>query len=234
LCAKIQSLASAQKENRVTKKELQQNFDKMQTTFGSADLNAAYGGGCENNPRLCLVFVNATARNIATAKTWAGPRYQWLGTKQVWNFLTKAGLFSPDLNAQVQTLKPCEWTEAFCQTVYQEVERQGIYITNLAKCTQADARALSNDVFWAYRELLLAELMLINPQKVVLFGNQVASIVLNQSISVSAHRKQSQPLQVGKKCLKCFPVYYPVGNGFFNAAKAVEDLTWVAALAFGK
>ena len=216
----------------MTKQQLIKQFDKLQLKHGCPELNALYGGGCETNPRICLVFVNPTARNIAAAKSWTGPRYQWLGTKQVWNFLTKAGLFSASLNAQIQSKKPTDWTEQFCIEVYEEVARQGIYITNLAKCTQADARALPNEVFVAYRQLFFAELMLINPQKVVLFGNQVASVVLNKPISVGATRKQCLPLQVNGNCFDCYPVYYPVGNGFFNTPRAVEDLAWVAASAF--
>ncbi len=187
-------------------------------------------GGKEKNPRLCLVFINPTARNIATNKSWKGIRCKWLGTKQVWKFLTAAGLFDENLNNQIQNMKANDWTTEFCEKVYNEVAKKGLYITNLAKCTQDDARGLSDEVFKEYRNLLLEEIKMVNPQKIILFGNQVSSIVLNKKISVSEYRKIGENLLIDGKAYKCFPVYYPVGNGFFNAPKAIEDLKYIASM----
>lgn len=109
--------------------ELKEKYDKLQEKFGSKTKNSVYGGGCEKSPELCLVFMNPTARNIATAKSWNGVRYQWLGTKQVWKFLSLCNLFDESLNFEIQKKKSKEWTEEFCVKVYDEVERRGIYIT---------------------------------------------------------------------------------------------------------
>lgn len=211
----------------MTKKELIKEFDKLQEKFGSANCNVVYGGGKNKNPDLCLVFMNPTAKNIATNKEWKGIRCQWLGTKQVWNFLTNVGLFEKSINNQIQNMKPKDWSPEFCKKVYNEVARQGLYITNLAKCTQDDARPLPNKIFKEYRNLLLEELKIVNPKKIILFGNQVSSIVLNKKISVSEYRKASENLIIKNKNFKCYPVYYPVGNGFFNAPKAIEDLKYI-------
>ena len=86
----------------MTKEKLIKEYDILQEKFGSKERNSVYGGGKEKNPELCLVFINPTARNIATDKNWTGVRYQWLGTKQIWQFLTKAGLFSEELNNKIQ------------------------------------------------------------------------------------------------------------------------------------
>lgn len=211
----------------MTKEELIKEFDRLQNIYGSENRNAVYGGGCEVNPEFCLVFVNPTARNVATHKNWQGVKYQWLGIKQVWNFLTGAKLFDEKLNEHIQNIKPKDWTPEFCAKVYNEVKNRGIYITNLAKCTQDDARPLADSVFKNYRHLLLNELELINPKKVILFGNQVSSIVLEQKISVGECRKKSIELLTPNKKFACFPVYYPVGNGFANLPKAIEDLKFI-------
>ena len=208
----------------MTKEELIDAFDKMQSKFGSVSRNSVYGGGKDINPEVCLIFINPTARNIATDKDWKGIRRQWLGTKQVWKFLSDVGVFDEKLNNQIQNMKPKDWTPEFCEKVYDEVAKQGLYITNLAKCTQEDARPLSDKVFKEYRGLLLEELKMVNPKKIILFGNQVSSIVLNKKISVSEYRGKSEDLLIDDKIYKCFPVYYPVGNGFFNAPKALHDL----------
>lgn len=214
--------------NKILKNEkLIKEFDILQEKFGSVNCNSVYGGGKDNKPDLCLVFMNPTAKNIATNKEWKGIRCQWLGTKQVWNFLANAGLFDKDLNNQIQNMRPKDWSPKFCKEVYDEVAKQGLYITNLAKCTQDDARPLPDKVFKEYRDLLLEEIKMVNPKKIILFGNQVSSIVLNKKISVSEYRKRSEDLVLDKKNFKCYPVYYPVGNGSFNAPKAIEDIKFI-------
>ena len=65
---------------------------------------------------------------------------------------------------------------------------------------------------------------IVNPKVIILFGNQVSSIVLGENISVSQVRKKSFML---KKKFKCYPVYYPVGNGIFNIDKAIEDIKYI-------
>lgn len=214
----------------MTKEKLIEEFDKLQNKFGSDKRNSVYGGGLDVNPDLCLVFINPTARNIATDKTWKGVRCQWLGTKQIWKFLANAQLFSQELNDKIQSMNAKEWTPKFCEQVYKEVAKNKIYITNLAKCTQDDARALPDRVFKEYKDLLFEEIKLVNPKKTILFGNQVSSIVLNKKISVSEYRKTCEKLNIGEKTYDCYPLYYPVGNGFFNAPKSIEDLIFIKNL----
>ena len=207
--------------------KLRAKFYEMQEMYGDPNLNAIFGGGCEKNPKVCLVFMNPTARNVSSKKNWTGIRRQWLGTKQVWNFLAKCGLFDETLNDEIQSMSPKDWTPEFCEKVYQQVESENLYITNLAKCTQCDAKPLSDDVFKNYVGLLKEELEIVDPQRVVLFGNQVSSIVLGERISVSTCRRKEFELKTSNKTFKAFVAYYPVGNGFFNADKAIEDLKFV-------
>ena len=199
-------------------------YDTLQKKYGDKNLNSVYGGGCIKSPKVCFVFMNPTAKNIATAKSWKGVRYQWLGTKPIWKFFNKLGLISDELNNEIQNKKAADWTNEFCIEVYNEVKNNKFYITNLAKCTQADARHLSDSVFLEYKKYLLLELEQVNPKKIVFFGNQVSSIMLNQNISVSNCRNQKFNLEINNKNFDCYAVYYHVGNGFFNVDKAIEDL----------
>lgn len=64
------------------------------------------------------------------------------------------------------------------------------FLTNLGKCTQIDARALPDSVYKEYLQLLKQEFNIINPKVIILFGNQVSSIVLDERISVSQVRKR--------------------------------------------
>lgn len=204
--------------------ELQKKYDELQVKYGAKDLHSIYGNGCSKNAKLVLVFMNPTKKNIASAKSWQGIRAQWLGTKQIWSFLAKCGLFDEELNNKIQSMKPADWSPEFCQAVYKDIAKRKIWITNLAKCTQDDARPLPDKVFSAYKNLLEQELIKVNPSKIILFGNQVASVVLGEKISVSQTRGQQFNLKLNGKNYKAYAVYYPVGNGRFNQDKAITDL----------
>lgn len=199
-------------------------YDKLQNEFGSKELNSVYGCGKRKNAKIALVFMNPTKRNIATDKSWQGLRAQWLGTKQIWDFLDKCGFISSNLNEKIKAKKPKEWTPEFCEEVYQEVEEKGLWITNLAKCTQDDARPLPDEVFLQYKDLLKEELNLVNPEKIFFFGNQVSSIMLGFPITVSSVRGKKFSLEIKGKEIESYAIFYPVGNGRFNQDKAVEDI----------
>jgi len=204
--------------------KLIKRYDELQDIYGSKELNSVYGGGCNKNAKVALVFMNPTKRNIATDKSWTGLKAQFLGTKQVWDFITKCGLFNEELNKVIQSMKSSEWTPEFCEKVYNEVEKQGLWITNLAKCTQDDARPLPDEVFIQYKDLLKEELKLVNPEKIFFFGNQVASIMLDEKITVSTTRKKKFNLNIDDNVYDSYAIYYPIGNGRFNQHKAIEDI----------
>lgn len=71
------------------------------------------------------------------------------------------------------------------------------------------------------------EIEIINPKVIVLFGNQVSSIVLNEKISVSQCRKKVFEKNINGKRYNCYSVFYPVGNGRFNIDKSIEDIKWI-------
>ena len=68
---------------------------------------------------------------------------------------------------------------------------------------------------------------IINPKVIVLFGNQVSSIVLDEKISVSQVRKKCFIKDINGTKYKFYSVYYPVGNGRFNIDKSIEDIKWI-------
>ena len=205
-------------------KTLNKEYDKMQNLYGSKNLNSVYGNGKETNPKVALVFMNPTKRNIATSKSWNGLKAQWLGTKQIWDFLTKCGLFSSNINEKIKDRKAKDWTPEFCESVYEEVRKREMWITNLAKCSQDDARELPDSVFLEYKDLLKKELKKVNPKKILFFGNQVSSIMLEETITVSTVRRKPFNLKIGNKNYESYAVFYPVGNGRFNQDKAIEDI----------
>lgn len=207
--------------------DLTKEYDKLQLKYGAKELDSIYNGGCENNPDICFVFMNPTGRNIASVKTWKGRKSPWLGTKNIWKLFNKVNLLSEETYNSILNKKPKDWDYEFCDYLYDEISSKKIFITNLGKCTQVDARPLSDEILNKYLDLLLEEINIINPKVIVTFGNQVSSIILNKKIFVSENRKKSHELTVKNKTYKVYPVYYPVGNGIFNIDKSIEDINWI-------
>jgi len=201
-------------------------FDQLHLQHGASTLNAIYGAGKIENPKVLLVFMNPTAKNISAGKDWKGLKAPWLGTKHVWRLLSPLGLLTnKDLINQTQIIKPDEWTLEFAEQLYTSVASDSVYITNIAKCTQEDARPLPNNLFKEYLPSMLEEIYLTNPEYIFCFGNQVSSILLSKPISVSQFtNNEFAELIIKDKTFKVYPTYYPVGQGMRNMGKAINKI----------
>ncbi len=208
-------------------KNLLKKFDNLQKIHGHEDFDAIYGAGEINNPKLFLVFMNPTAKNTSAHKHWKGLKAPWIGTKNVWKMFNQLNFLSKKFLDKINKRKPTEWDYNFAKEIYQEVKKDSIYITNLSKATQIDARPLKNSVFKEYLELFKEEIFSIKPKIIITFGNQVSSITLGKNIKVSDYRKKYEIMTIKNKKFKVFPVYYPVGQGMRNINKAKEDIKWI-------
>jgi len=168
--------------------------------------------------------MNPTARNVSSSKKWRGLKAPWLGTKSVWKLFNSLSLLNSNLYNEIQSKNPDDWGYSFAQAVYENIASNKAYVTNLAKCTQFDARPLKNDIFRKYLPLLKKEISIVNPRLIITFGNQVSSIFLNQPISISKTRKKAFNIMIDGGKYKAYPVYYPVGQGMRNMSMAIEDL----------
>ncbi len=207
--------------------DLTKKYDELQLKYGAKELDSIYNGGCDHNPNICFVFMNPTGRNIASSKEWKGLKSPWIGTKNIWDLFYKLNILDIDIYNKIKSIKGNDWTEEFATEVYDNVKKYKYFITNLGKCTQIDARPLPDSVYKEYLNLLEKEIEIINPKVIVLFGNQVSSIVLNKKISVSQCRKKLFKKIINNKEYNCYSVFYPVGNGRFNIDKSIEDIKWI-------
>lgn len=207
--------------------DLKVEYDKLQLKYGDSNLDSIYNGGCTKNPDICFVFMNPTGRNVAASKEWKGIKSPWLGTKNIWDLFIATNLIDEKIYEKIKKIKPSDWNEKFAKDVYQSVENHNYFITNLGKCTQIDARPLPDSVYENYLDLLKKEIEIVDPKVVVLFGNQVNKLVLDEKISVSQCRKKKFVRNINGKEYKFYSVFYPVGNGRFNIDKSIEDINWI-------
>lgn len=208
-------------------KDLNSYYDKLQLEYGEPTLSSIYNGGCENNPDICFVFMNPTGKNIASTLQWKGRRSPWIGTKNIWKLFYNIGILDESIFSKIQGMKPIDWDAEFADFVYKNIEQRKVYITNLGKCTQIDARPLPDKVLKEYLELLYKEIDIIKPKKIVVFGNQVSSIFLSQKICVKSVRKQEFNICINDCNYPVYPVFYPIGNGMRNIDMAIEDLIYI-------
>ena len=201
--------------------DLNKEYDKLQLKYGAKELDSIYNGGLEENPDICFVFMNPTGRNIASEKSWKGR------TKNIWDLFYSVGLQDEETYKKIKSIKGSEWTEEFADEVYSDVEKHKYFITNLGKCTQIDARPLPDKIYKEYLRLLEKEIEILDPKVIILFGNQVSSIVLNEKISVSNVRKKLFKKVINGKEYDAYSIYYPIGNGRFNIDKSIEDIKWI-------
>src|SRR5699024_5837803 len=118
-----------------------------------------------------------TGRNIAASKDWKGLKAPWIGTKNVWTLFYELHLLDQEIYDKIRSMKGKEWTESFAEEVYENVKKHKYFITNLGKCTQIDARPLKDQVYQTYLNLFFKEIEIVKPKVIILFGNQVSSIV---------------------------------------------------------
>jgi len=207
--------------------DLKNEYEKMQQQYGDKNLKSINFGGCETNPDICFVFMNPTSKNIASDPSWEGIRAPWIGTKNIWDLFVAINMFDTDIYNEIKNKKSKDWNREFAESVYNEVKRNKMFITNLGKCTQIDARPIQNSVYEEYLNLLEKEIEIVNPKVIVLFGNQVSTVFLKEKISVSQCRKKEYIKNINGKEYKCYPIFYPVGNGRFNIDKSIEDILWI-------
>lgn len=206
--------------------KLHPQYDKLQARYGAKECKAIYGAGCIKNPRFMFIFMNPTARNLASFPNWQGIRAPWIATKNIWDLFYRSNLIDKEIYQTIKAIKPQDWHPDFAETLYRQIAANRAYVTNLAKCTQIDARPLPNSVFKQYLTLIEQEIIEINPSAIITFGNQVSSILLNQNISVSNFLTNEQfvEFQITNKEYKVYPTYYPVGQGRRNLDKAIQRI----------
>lgn len=203
-------------------------------SFPTNALRPILGGGRTCKPRVMFVFINPTGRNISSDRKWQGPRFPFIGTKQVWRVFHRAGLFDDGLMEHINNNR--EWSIEFTGRVLRFLERKSFYFTNLVKWTGYDATLPNSEKVRLFLPLLEKEIEIVRPGYIVAFGllpfESIAKlkIKLHEYYSEAMKAERVIPFEVGIGSMtrKVIPCYFPVGRG--NPEKAVELLRLVDSL----
>ena len=204
---------------------LHEIYEKLQHIHGDKTLHPVYGAWCIHRPNIFLLFMNPTGKNVSCTKDWKGIRAPWLWTKNIWKLLTSIWTITKKTFDHIQNLKSHKRTDEFALDVYHEIAGTKVYISNLAKCTQTDARPLPDKVFKEYLDLIYEEIAITKPKHIITFGNQVSSIVLDKKITISTYTgSEHEILKIKDKKYKVYPTFYPVGQGMRNLPNAITRI----------
>ncbi len=206
-----------------------------QQYYGDHTLDAISGAGQIKQPKLGLIFINPTHRNISTSLDWDGLKAPWIGCANIWQLFAEAGLISREVNQAIQAAKT-NWTEHFALEVYSHVANQGLYITNIVKWAGLDAKLPEREKIKLYGPLLLEELRMIQPERIIAFGQLTFDGLLRElgvKTPETFEAMNESTLETGviqsiqTEFGEIIPCYFPVGQGIKNRAKAIEMLRLV-------
>jgi uracil-DNA glycosylase len=222
-------------------KELRQTFNSLSSIWKFVEkrnkvldprnpLPTVVGGGRSSRPEVAFIFINPTARNASTRSGWSGPRYPFIGTKQVWKIFHRARLIEDAVAEAIQARE--YWDEQFAEQVYEHLEQSGFYLTNLVKWTGPDGSLPEQRLVQAYLPLLLAELEIVRPKRIVTFGLLPTKAIIGKHLRMEEIYKQTVArrapvyLQSEGSKWQVMPCYFPVGRG--NPRRAVDMLSLLA------
>ncbi|MDO8660333.1 MAG: uracil-DNA glycosylase family protein [Candidatus Woesearchaeota archaeon] len=222
-------------QNCKTLNELWKMVDEInKQNFPDNNLKPILGNGQLSFPKIMFVFINPTHANISSDKNWQGPRFPFIGTKQVWRIFHRAGLFDDKLIEKINNSK--SWSLEFTSTVLDFLKSKSFYFTNIVKWTGHDATLPNSKKIGLFLPILEKEIEIVQPEFIVTFGLIPFENITKQKIKLSDYYTTIMrdkiirfvEMKFGEFQTKIIPCYFPIGRG--SPKKAVEILKLVDSL----
>ncbi len=196
--------------------------------FPENELMPILGNGKINHPKIMFVFINPTARNSSSQKDWRGPRFPFIGTKQIWRIFFRAGLLEEELMSYIEKNK--DWSLDFTNKLLCTLQEKSLYITNIVKWTGEDATLPNQEKINLFLPILKKEIELVQPEKIMTFGLIPFEALTKRKIklkdyyttAIKQRKLEAIDVQINNFKTKILACYFPVGRG--DPKKAVELL----------
>lgn len=204
--------------------------------FSKNDLSPIFGNGKTFKPKIMLVFINPTRANVSSDRNWKGPRFPFVGTKQIWRTFHRAGMFDDRLMKEIEDSK---WTVEFTEKVLDFLKSESFYFTNIVKWTGHDAALPDSEKIGLFLPILEKEIEIVQPEYIMTFGLIPFENLTGEKIKLSEEydkMMKSKNLSIYDTKINSFhakiiPCYFPVGRG--NPKRAVDILRLIKRLING-
>lgn len=205
-------------------KKLYQEADRCR--FCRADKNPlqhilAYGA---LKPKLMLILVNPTHRNLSSAPGYQGPRFPFIGVRQFWKVLAAGGL----INKKITDFLPLKsaWDDKHTEQLQRELIKNKLYLTNVVKCCYSHSAYPKPKVIAEQLKILAEEIRIVKPKKIIAFGALVYKVLTGENIKFSdywatGHQREVVAENISGLNIPVVPVYFPIGRGNPKKAAAV-------------
>lgn len=176
------------------------------------------------NPRLMLVLINPTYRNLSSDPEYKGPRFPFIGVRQFWKVLADAGLINKKIAYRLPLRN--EWKATHTKQIQKELIKNRLFLTNIVKCCYDHSFYPDGAVIQHQLKLLAEEIRIVKPESIVVFGGLVYKVLTGNDIKLNEYwrqkrRKKSFEIISGLN-IPVTPCYFPVGRG--KPALAVKIL----------
>jgi len=196
--------------------------------FPENKLMPILGNGKTLQPKFMFIFINPTRANISSDPGWKGPRFPFIGTKQVWRIFHRAGMFDDGLMNEIN--HSGAWSPELTSKVLDSLKSRSFYFTNIVKWTGHDSALPDSEKIKLFLPILEREIEIVKPECIMTFGLIPFESMTGQKIKLKDYYSEvmkSEKLrpfekQYGSLKTKVIPCYFPVGRG--DPKKAVEIL----------
>jgi uracil-DNA glycosylase len=172
------------------------------------------------NPRLMLILVNPTHRNISSNPTYKGARFPFIGVRQFWKVLADGSLIDKNVAYSLPLKK--DWSGKNTVQIKQELIKNKLFLTNIVKCCYNHSSYPADEIIKSQLEFLKEEIKIVNPEKIIAFGVLVYKTLTGKNIKLfncGNNSKITTEIISGLN-IPVQPCYFPIGCG--NPKKAVE------------
>ena len=174
------------------------------------------------NPKLMLILVNPTYRNLSSDPNYKGARFPFIGVRQFWKVLVDGGLI--DRNVAHGLLLRKDWNTKHTEQIKHELIRNKLFLTNIVKCCYSHSSYPDKRVVKDQAKVLIEEIRIVNPRKIVAFGGLVYKTLTGKNIMLSEYWKKDM-IEKSTEVISGLnviiePCYFPIGRG--NPKKAAE------------
>lgn len=167
------------------------------------------------HPRLMLVLINPTHRNISSHPAYSGPRFPFIGVRQFWRVLANGNLIEREVAYGLPTQS--EWQPIHTDRISKELIGQRLFVTNLVKCCYNHSEYPQEEIIAAHRELLGMEIKIVKPERIVTFGALVFTALTGERIHLTRYWQSRQKYLYRERIsglhTRIVPCFFPIGRG---------------------